>query len=83
MVQAAFEVCSTVFGPEQGVLVDTPDCLDLATAAIRHKKVDLYHQTVNRLEAHLKKRLPGLEPGDIMGHTGAIPEKVSPAWCYR
>lgn len=76
MTQVAFEVCSTVFGPERGVLVDTNDCIDLATAAIRDKMVDLYHQVVEGLMVYLGQKLPGLEPETILGHIGRIPEKV-------
>lgn len=52
------------------------DCVDLAMRTLEVKRVDLYHQTVDRLEAYLKESLPALEHRDIMGHTGRIPEKV-------
>lgn len=39
LLQAALKVCLDVFGPSQGVLVELTDCLDLATAAIREKRV--------------------------------------------
>lgn len=41
-------------------------------------QVDMYHRMVLRLEAYLNSADPSLVRGEFEGHTGAVPEKVTP-----
>ncbi|CAN0293213.1 unnamed protein product, partial [Scytosiphon promiscuus] len=71
--EVAFDVCSNAFGPLQGVLINTNNCVDLVTDAVAAERADIFNMMSLRLEDYLGSVNPTFS---FEGHTGNMPEKV-------